>query len=624
MNQNNIPNDEQVQDLDGNNQQTNSNNSDQLNPHYYNNENYNPHGAYNPDFNAGTSSYKANPIHQPIQYDETGKQVVNSAQQIVPQSVDSEQEPSLVVEKTSAPATSSKEKKIINIKLFVIIGVAIVGVILVGFLIYKLFFNKHTYVYENFDDTEAFFLYKDDAYALFNEDGEQLTDFIFLTHGEFYGGSARVITLDDQDAIIKETGDYIVEPGETKIYGMYGLYELVDFEKDATKVVNYKGDTVASGSSLLNVDVYASGAIFAVLESESLISSKGTAQIFNYAGKEMGTLDNIEDYDFYSYDGSYATLIGKDKTVLYNIDTSKKILETDGSLCVNDGTDDTVLLDSRSTWGETDDEHLYVVVKDGKIAYTKDSDEISLYLAPDGSIFQREGYSEFYTLLDDKGNPKQENIIGYQDGKNYVVDQDERLMFYKDNVRENIIDCAAYYQNASDKYYIIKVDRYADECRDKIDNQYTYYDLAGNAKSDSFYSAGVFNENGRAIVSTDNLENYVMNDSFEILGDAHYQMTSVGNLYIVWDEKHNQALMDDEGKIIEKTVLDYRSYGTSADEKSYVIVETAENVFALYNSQNGEKIGTIKGENVIMYKHYLLVDDDYYSYKTGKKFFSKN
>lgn len=612
MNQNNSTDNvkETVNEELNNEPIVNSNNSDELNPHYYANENYNQHGAYDPNFNAGLSSYQPNPLNQPIQYDEEGKVILPN------QTIKSS-----LLESQADIDSKAKNKKI---KKFLLIVLAII-VLLVGiFFAYKLIFKKERMTFDKLDKTDSFFLSnKDGYYALFNEDGKQLTEFEFEYVGTFYGGVTRVRHKNGQAGVIKDDGEYLVPLSNSGVYGNYTLFEITNDETYTSQIKNYKGKVIAEGY-FLDLESYAYGALFAITKKDENYKQVGSVEIVNYEGISMGALDNLDDYDSYSYDGSYVTLISDEKTILYNIDTAKKIVETDKKYCISDSNEKTVILNSCSTWSSSDEENLYKVVKNGKVLYTVDSTEYYLSLAKDGSVLSRKRYEDYYSLLDDEGNVKQENIIGYQDGKNYVVELDDRLMFYKNGERKNILDCATYYQVASDDLYIIKVDRYADGCKGDVDNQYSYYDLAGNKKSDSYYAAGIFNEAGRAIISTDNLENYVIDENFKVLSGEHYSIRLVGSLYVVWDEKHNQALIGKDGNVLEDEITDYTSYGSIEDDESYIAVEVSKDTYTLYDTQNGKKIVTVSGKSIYLYEHYFTVDGNYYSYKTGKQFYSKN
>lgn len=561
---------------------------------------YNPNGVYDPNFNAGMSTYQPGMMNQPV--------------------IDRQMQTMAVPEMPKKPKDKKKILKIVGI--IVILAALIAGV----FFAIKLLFGNKGYTFETFTETDSFFIYNDGKYALFNEDGKQLSEFVFDDVGDFHGGVAVVRHTDGRDGVIKENGKYLIDLSEESIYDYYGLINVVnyDVENFGEKLLNYKGKAVVEAFEV-DVDSFASGALFIVTSYDPKLNK--TYHILNYAGKDMGTLADADEYSHYSYDGEYVTLISEDKTVLYNIEKAKKILETDGNYCVTDGTDKAVILNSCSiSWSSSDTEETYKVVLNNKVAYTVDSSEYSLSLTEDGKVLRREQYGTYYTLLDDKGNVKQENIIGFLNGKNYIVEEDDRLMFYKNNERKNIVDCASYYQNADENTYIIKVDRYADGCKDDINNQYTYYNAAGENLSDPYYSATGFNKDGRAIVGTENLEKYLINDKYEIVSSKHYSIKSAGYLYIVWDEDYNQALMDRDGNLLEKVVLSYDTYGDPEKDDSFVAVSPKEDTYVIYNSKTGKKITTVEGEYLDLYKHYFVVDRDgkdyYYSYYTGKNFYS--
>ena len=43
----------------------------------------------------------------------------------------------------------------------------------------------------------------------------------------------------------------------------------------------------------------------------------------------------------------------------------------------------------------------------------------------------------------------------------------------------------------------------------------------------------------------------------------------------------------------------------------------------LYNSTAGKKVGENSGSNVKLYEHYYMIDNGYYSYITGERFYEK-
>lgn len=562
---------------------------------------YNPNGVYNPNFNAGMSSYQPGMMNQPT--------------------IDRQMQTISVPEVPTQPKNKKKMFKVVGIIALLAVLAAVI------FFVIKFFFGKDGYTFETLSKTNSFFLANEEGnYALFNEDGKQLTDFDFEDVGTFYGGVAAVSHTDGRDGVIKEDGKYLVELSEESVYDYYGLLNVVSYDEKnfGEKLINFEGKEIASGLEL-DIDYYSSGALYIITTYDAKMNK--THKLVNYAGKDMGTLSNPDEFTHSSYDGQYVTLISEEKTLLFDIEKGKKILETEGTYCVTDGTDKAVVLNSCSIdWWSDDEENTYKIVLNNKVAYTIDSEEYSVLLTEDGQVLRRAYADEYYTLLDEKGKVKQEGIIGYQNGKNYIVEEKDRLMFYKNGERKNIVDCASYYQNADENTYIIKVDRYADGCKDDINNQYSYYNLAGEKLSESYYSAASFNGNGRAIVGTENLEKYLINDKYEVVSGKHYSIQSAGYLYIVWDEDYNQALMDKDGNLLEKVVLRYATYGNPEKDDSYIAVVPEDETFVVYNSKTGKKITTVKGDYLDLYEHYFVVDRDdkdyYYSYKTGESFYS--
>ena len=82
--------------------------------------------------------------------------------------------------------------------------------------------------------------------------------------------------------------------------------------------------------------------------------------------------------------------------------------------------------------------------------------------------------------------------------------------------------------------------------------------------------------------------------------------------------------MDKNGIIIEDEIKSYVSYGTVVEEESYVAVEVKENTYVVYDTQTGDKLITVQGDSIALFRQYFVVDNSYYSYKTGKKFYSHN
>ena len=80
--------------------------------------------------------------------------------------------------------------------------------------------------------TTSFFIKnKDDKYAMFNDSGKKLTDFIYSSVESIYNGAVKVKDENDKVAILNEKGKYIVKPGKYKtIIQNGGIFKVEEKE----------------------------------------------------------------------------------------------------------------------------------------------------------------------------------------------------------------------------------------------------------------------------------------------------------------------------------------------------------------------------------------------------------
>ena len=89
-------------------------------------------------------------------------------------------------------------------------------------------------------ETTFFLKNAENQYALFNEDGERLTDFIYTSHSDFINGTAEV-TLNDEVGIINSKGKMTVDFGTYEsITSKNGVYEARD-KNSKSYIINGKG-----------------------------------------------------------------------------------------------------------------------------------------------------------------------------------------------------------------------------------------------------------------------------------------------------------------------------------------------------------------------------------------------
>lgn len=131
---------------------------------------------------------------------------------------------------------TEKKSKFRGIKIGIILTiVAILLIIAVIFLSFnqssKERSDNNQNIVEKLNTTTAFFLENNESkLALFNEDGEQLTDFIFTEYRNFVNHTA-VVWQGDQVGLIDENGKMIFDFGEYDyIFQRGALYDVSNFE----------------------------------------------------------------------------------------------------------------------------------------------------------------------------------------------------------------------------------------------------------------------------------------------------------------------------------------------------------------------------------------------------------
>ena len=152
-----------------------------------------------------------------------------------------------------------------NIKKIIIIIIILLAVAGCAFVGYKIF-SKDKTKKENFDikETTSFFLQNSvSKYALFNENGKQLTEFLYTRVEDFVNGYA-VVEIDDQEGIINENGKMTVPLNKYKYItlkgGLYSVSEITEksYNKyliDGNGKILYDLDKV-DVNSFTDVDTY--------------------------------------------------------------------------------------------------------------------------------------------------------------------------------------------------------------------------------------------------------------------------------------------------------------------------------------------------------------------------------
>ncbi len=497
-------------------------------------------------------------------------------------------------------------------KIWLIIFMIVVLLLLVGFIFWKVSSSKNRkYTFELLKDTNAFFLPNGDGYyALFNEDGKRLTDFQFDNVGEFYGGVAKVEREDGKVAIIKENGSYLLNFTEDTITDYQTLFLIKSSDSSKMKLINYEGKKLLEEDSI-RVIGFDDSSLFVVTTGDSK-----TVKVMNYKGDVLEELDNSSNFSkSQEVIHGLVTLIDSKKTYLYNIDSGKKLYETEGSYCITGNEGNSTVLSSCSS-----NTKIIKALKDNQEVYSVSKSLCgTLEIMEDGNFICKNANNNVYHFLNTDGSIGEELIASYHNQKDYVVKSGTGLIFYVDNKERYRSSCVNVDKTIKDGY-IIKNYTYG-ECTG-TDSGIFFYSKTGEKNSSSFHQISDWDTNERAIVSNKANNYYLVNDKLEKVSRDYRSITVVNSFYVGMDESRNNKLFTVNQQEIEQGFKNYKAL-SRLETKGDILALIYDDKIVLYNSSNGNKIGENSGNSVSLFDHYYMINGSYYSYQTGEQFYTK-
>ena len=287
-------------------------------------------------------------------------------------------------------STFSKQIKILIIFLVAVSLVAIAsGVVL-------MVFNTSNSGNTSIKYTTTFFLRNEDSkYALFNEDGERLTEFVYTSPSDFMNGTAEV-SLDDKVGIIDENGKMTVDFGKyDSITNKNGVYEVRD--KDSKSyLINGNGKVLYTLEDA-SLHTYTDSDYYSILEDRKakkyyVLGSNGEElESFDITSNEDVTTNVVDNYASIFYNG---------KNYIFDLTTGKEIITFNDSehYCVNRVSDDrkTLILNSCGS-SNSNNNAIYKILVNNKLIDI--SNECDNAFFKDGKIICTKDYEEYLRKL---------------------------------------------------------------------------------------------------------------------------------------------------------------------------------------------------------------------------------
>ncbi len=492
-----------------------------------------------------------------------------------------------------------------------VIGIIMVILVVVGFLFFGKKSSKNKMEYDKLKETDSFFIENSNMrYALFHEDGTQLSDFIFKRIGTFYGGVTRVESHDGKSALIRDDGTYLIPFADDYIVDYQTLFLVKPANGGSFKIVNYKGEKIMEDSNLAIIP-FEDPSLF-------LIAKEGSEDVtvVNYKGDTLDTLKKGNYSKSSKVSDGYVTLMDAYKTYLYNIDEGKKILELDGTYCVFKAKENTVILSSCSINDTVRD---YRVIQKGKERYNVGKFVCSsLDIMEDGEVVCDSASADIYHFISN-GTVHEDLVSGYHNAKTYALKKDTGLVFYIDGIERYRVDCATVDQMIRDGYLVRAYNQ--GNCAG-TGTGYAYHSKTGEKLTDYFYKASGWDENGLAIVASDSENYYLLNDTMERVSEIYRVLYAANNLYVGMDKSGNYQLIDKKHQVLESGFRSFKNTNREGSKLNFVILFYDDKLI-VYNSTDGTKVGENHFSNASLQEHYYTIGNTYYSYRTAKEFYTK-
>lgn len=498
-----------------------------------------------------------------------------------------------------------------NKKSIVNFFISFLTIIILLLVIVNVVKNKNLEKQEPEVTTSFFIKNSDNLYAMFNEKGKKLTDFIYSSVDTIFNGSVRVKTKDGKYGILNEKGKYLVklEKYDT-IYQYGGLFKVK--KDDTNKLVNKKNKKVIKENdfeveTITNVDDFV-----IVVEKEEYV-------VMNYNGKkivsfkinkdntDLPTASEIDDYASVYYDGL---------TYVFNVKTGKilKKIKDDVHYCINSVSEDEKMLSLNScvSWYETLDDVKYKLLINKKVKDLPEDcnkitikDKVLSCTTDEGTYLLDNKYKLTDIVVSD---------ISYKDSKNYARKKDTDVEFIKNGkvvktLKNAILSDKGY---TKDGIYLVYQD-----------NKYTYYDIKGKKlfKKD-FVMATSFDEMGLARVSDDEENYYFINIKGKKVGED-FELSYLSKEHYIVTKDDKKGIMNPKGKMLIDFTYDDIEIKTYNDEY-YAEVKKGDEYKVICLKDKKEVLKT--SVQPIFYDHYIkVVEEDkttYYTY-TGKKLYEE-
>lgn len=520
----------------------------------------------------------------------------------------------------------NEDKKHYDFKKIAIIGVPVILLIIgitVGFKF--IFGNKAN---DNLNDilaSNAFFLKNsENKYALFNEEGKKVTDFIFSKTEELINNVAKVENANKEVGIISSNGKMIVDFGKYETISQSLSLFLVKDKNNKTFLLDATGKVLKEFDKA-SVTSYGNTTPIVVLKANEEYS------VLNYLGDILVSF-KADGYSTPSVNSSdnYVVVFYNNKNYLIDIYKNKVILEftEENEFCIkdiNDNDNSKVIL---ATCKSYDNGYTYKVIEAEKIIFSIDNSTTNTMryegdnIVLGSKLLSKNGTEEL--IIDSKS---------YQNSQIYAeaLSNFEGVNLYQNgNLSKNISCRSIDTVNLGYTEGIYLLSTYFSRACDTTSGLYEFYKSDGTLLvNKTFQKASLFDRLGFAKVSEDKINFYLMdkkgnkisNEYLSISDPVNYSSKKHNHDYYIAKKSDNlQFILDKSGKEI------YQGNKLSIENRNNytMVINKKDDQYIIYDLNQSKELVTLTQEPNFN-EHYFTVKENgktkYYSYVNGHMFY---
>lgn len=462
--------------------------------------------------------------------------------------------------------------------------------------------------------TSFFIKNKDNKYAMFNEKGKKLTDFIYDSVEGLYNGVAKVKDKDGKVAILNEKGKYVVKPGKYKEITQNGGLFKVEEKENTYSLLNSKGKKIIKSSAF---DIKSNSYVY----DTTVVLNKDKYVVYTYNGKKVysfkvkeneenqiaPTTSSYKEYTSVFYDGL---------TIIFNSNTGKILtkIKDDEQYCINNTNEDgsIISLNTCVTWYASSENTKFKILENGKLK-SKDNECDSVTLNGESLVCTK---NEVGHLLDKKWKILNTDLslMSYKNSNNYAVKVGNDVQILRNGkvvktIENAILSDKGYTENG---YYLVYKD-----------NEYTFYNSKGKELfGKKFKRAITFDSNNLSRVSEDGEKYYFINTKGKKVGEYIDSSYQVKDYYIITKDG-KKGIMNKNGKIVINAIYDNVEIKNNNDD--YYAFVKKDDEYRLIDLRNKKEVLKTSVTPSFL-DHYLKIESDnkttYYTY-SGKKLFEE-